>query len=55
MNAVKMRDILGYTNNPETNVFRVIHGEGDGFPGFICDYYDGILVFQAHSLGMWKL
>ncbi|MBQ5540579.1 MAG: class I SAM-dependent rRNA methyltransferase, partial [Bacteroidales bacterium] len=55
MNAVKMRGILGYTNNPETNVFRVIHGEGDGFPGFICDYYDGILVFQAHSLGMWKL
>lgn len=55
LDAVKMRDILGYTNNPETNVFRVIHGEGDGFPGFICDYYDGILVFQAHSLGMWKL
>ncbi|MBQ3657318.1 MAG: class I SAM-dependent rRNA methyltransferase [Bacteroidales bacterium] len=55
LNAVKMRGVLGYTNNPETNVFRVIHGEGDGFPGFICDYYDGILVFQAHSLGMWKL
>ncbi|MBQ5402886.1 MAG: class I SAM-dependent rRNA methyltransferase [Bacteroidales bacterium] len=49
------RKALGYIDNPQTNVFRIIHGEGDGFPGFICDFYNGILVFQAHSLGMWKL
>jgi 23S rRNA (cytosine1962-C5)-methyltransferase len=55
LDAVHTRKVLGYTDNPETNVFRIIHGEGDGFPGFVCDYYNGILVFQAHSLGMWKL
>ncbi len=36
----------------ETNAFRLIHGEGDGLPGLIIDYYNGIAVMQAHSLGM---
>lgn len=35
-----------------TNAFRLIHGEGDGLPGLIVDYYDGIAVMQAHSIGM---
>lgn len=35
-----------------TNAFRLIHGEGDGLPGLIVDYYDGVAVIQAHSLGM---
>jgi 23S rRNA (cytosine1962-C5)-methyltransferase len=35
-----------------TNAFRVIHGEGDGLPGLIVDYYNGIAVMQAHSVGM---
>ncbi len=55
LNAISTRKALGYIDNLQTNVFRIIHGEGDGFPGFICDFYNGILVFQAHSLGMWKL
>ncbi len=54
-NAIDVRKVLGYMDNPETNVCRIIHGEGDGFPGFICDYYNGIVVFQAHSRGMWNL
>lgn len=36
----------------ETNAFRLIHGEGDGLPGLIVDYYEGIAVMQAHSIGM---
>lgn len=34
-----------------TNCFRIVHGEGDGLPGLIIDYYDGIAVVQAHSAG----
>jgi 23S rRNA (cytosine1962-C5)-methyltransferase len=38
--------------NEDTNAFRLIHGEGDGLPGLIIDYYDGVAVVQAHSSGM---
>lgn len=37
----------------ETNAFRVIHGEGDGIPGLIIDYYDKNWVIQAHSSGIY--
>jgi 23S rRNA (cytosine1962-C5)-methyltransferase len=36
----------------QTNAFRLIHGEGDGLPGLIIDYYDGVAVVQAHDVGM---
>jgi 23S rRNA (cytosine1962-C5)-methyltransferase len=35
-----------------TNAYRLIHAEGDGLPGLIIDYYDGVAVVQAHSIGM---
>jgi 23S rRNA (cytosine1962-C5)-methyltransferase len=35
-----------------TNAFRLVHGEGDGLPGLIIDFYDGVAVVQAHSTGM---
>ena len=54
-NAIQLRKNLGLFNNNETNVFRLIHGEGDGMPGFICDFYNGTAVFQAHSYGMYLL
>ncbi len=38
--------------NDVTNAIRLIHGEGDGLPGLIIDYYDGVAVMQAHSSGM---
>ena len=41
-------------DNP-TNVFRLINGEGDFLPGLICDWYNGVLVMQAHSIGMHRL
>lgn len=37
----------------ETNAFRLIHGEGDGIPGLIIDYYDKNWVIQAHSSGIY--
>ena len=38
--------------NETTNVCRLVFGEGDGLPGLIMDYYNGHIVFQAHSIGM---
>ncbi|MBO7575115.1 MAG: class I SAM-dependent rRNA methyltransferase [Bacteroidales bacterium] len=38
----------------ETTCFRLIHGEGDGLPGLIIDWYDGVCVMQAHSVGMFR-
>ena len=35
-----------------TNCFRLIHGEGDGLPGLVVDYYNDIAIVQAHSMGM---
>ena len=40
--------------NQETNCFRLVHGEGDGLPGLIVDWYDGVCVLQAHSVGMFR-
>jgi 23S rRNA (cytosine1962-C5)-methyltransferase len=39
--------------NEHTNVCRMFFGEGDGVPGLIMDYYDGHVVFQAHSGGVY--
>lgn len=38
-----------------TNVFRLIHAEGDQLPGLVADWYNGVLVLQAHSVGMHRL
>lgn len=37
-----------------TNVYRLIHGEGDGLSGLIVDYYNGVAVMQCHSIGMFR-
>ncbi|HEU5293131.1 MAG TPA: class I SAM-dependent rRNA methyltransferase [Cyclobacteriaceae bacterium] len=49
--ALTLREKAGLISY-ETNAFRLIHGEGDGLPGLIIDYYDGVAVMQAHSFGM---
>ena len=41
-------------SDQQTNCFRLVHGEGDGLPGLIIDWYDGVCVMQAHSVGMWR-
>ena len=50
--AYEYRKKIGLIDNPETNVYRLVHAEGDGLPGLIIDYYNGTLVMQAHSVGM---
>lgn len=34
------------------NAYRLVHGEGDGMPSFICDVYDRWLVVQLMSAGL---
>ncbi|MBA2728244.1 MAG: class I SAM-dependent rRNA methyltransferase [Parachlamydiaceae bacterium] len=41
--------------NSETNVYRLINGEGDGLPGLIIDRYNDLLVLQVSTLGIDKL
>ena len=53
--AYDLRRNIGLAGQPETNVFRLVHGEGDNMPGLILDYYGGTVVFQAHSVGMWLI
>lgn len=49
--ALRLREISGLPSGT-TDSFRLIHGEGDGLPGLIIDYYNGVAVMQAHSVGM---
>ena len=49
--AIDYRKSLGIISDPDLNVYRLIHGEGDGLPGLIVDYYNGVAVMQFHSVG----
>jgi 23S rRNA (cytosine1962-C5)-methyltransferase len=53
--SMNYRKTLGLFDNPSINVFRLIHAEGDFLPGFIADYYNGVIVMQMHSVGMYRL
>lgn len=51
--AYDLRSQMGLTSNPSTNVYRLVHGEGDHIPGLIIDHYDGHVVIQIHSTGLY--
>ncbi len=53
--AINYRRAIGIIDNPEINVFRLIHGEGDGLPGLIVDFYNGVAVMQMHSIGFYRI
>ena len=53
-NAYQLRQRLGLTGTADTNVFRLVHAEGDGLPGLIIDVYGDVAVVQAHSVGMYR-
>ena len=59
--ALDVRIAVGLASGPEdgstvcgTDCYRLVHGEGDNLPGLIVDYYDGVCVMQAHSVGMFR-
>ncbi|MBN2772835.1 MAG: class I SAM-dependent rRNA methyltransferase, partial [Prolixibacteraceae bacterium] len=53
--AIEIRKNIGLINNIETNTFRLVNAEGDGMPGMIIDFYNGVAVTQMHSIGMYKI
>ncbi len=52
--AWKLRSSLRLTGSDKTNAFRLVHGDGDGIPGLIVDWYKGTAVIQAHSYGIYR-
>ncbi len=53
--AYKVRQTIVFQGGSgAVNCYRLVHGEGDGFPGLILDFYKGVVVFQAHTIGMWR-
>ena len=52
--ALVLRKACGLDGSAATTCYRLVHGEGDGLPGLIIDYYDGVCVLQAHSVGMFR-
>jgi 23S rRNA (cytosine1962-C5)-methyltransferase len=53
--ALAYRRAAGLLTDPQLNVYRLIHGEGDGLPGLIVDYYNGVAVVQMHSVGFYRI
>ena len=53
-NAYRLRQGLGLTGTADTDVFRLVHAEGDGLPGLVIDVYGDVAVVQAHSVGMYR-
>jgi 23S rRNA (cytosine1962-C5)-methyltransferase len=54
-NALGFRRSIGLFSDQETNVFRLIHAEGDNLPGLVADFYNGVVVIQMHSVGMYRI
>ncbi len=52
--ALNVRLACGLHVNEATDCYRLVHGEGDNLPGLIIDYYGGVCVMQAHSVGMFR-
>lgn len=50
--AYDLRVKIGLANSDETNIYRLVHAEGDGLPGLIIDIYNDTAVLQSHSVGM---
>jgi 23S rRNA (cytosine1962-C5)-methyltransferase len=55
MLAFLLRKAIGVAENSQNNVYRLIHGEGDGLPGLIIDIYNNTAVMQMHSVGMFRI
>src|SRR5438128_682242 len=50
--ALELRQVF---DQDQTNIYRLIHGEGDGLPGLVVDRFADILVAQIHTAGMERL
>jgi 23S rRNA (cytosine1962-C5)-methyltransferase len=53
--AYALRKTANLVKNKHTNIYRLVHAEGDGLPGLIIDIYGNTAVMQCHSAGMYKV
>lgn len=53
--ALHLRKSLGISDSESTNAYRLVFTEGDGIPGLIIDFYNGVAVIQAQSQGMYNV
>lgn len=53
--AWSLRHRLGLSVSKLTNIFRLVHSEGDELPGLVVDVYGSTAVMQCHSPGMYRL
>ncbi len=53
LKAVELRKKIDLPS-PDTNAYRLFHGEGDGASGLIIDIYNQAAVIQCHTIGMHK-
>lgn len=49
--AFALRKRLNLPQKKTTDCYRLVHGEGDGFPGLIIDVYRETAVVQSHTAG----
>ncbi|MCS6934918.1 MAG: class I SAM-dependent rRNA methyltransferase [Chitinophagales bacterium] len=52
--AMQWRSSLGLLRDKPTNACRLVFGEGDGMPGLVADWYNGVIVMQCHHAGMYR-
>jgi 23S rRNA (cytosine1962-C5)-methyltransferase len=52
--AYTMREKLGLAGSEITNVYRLVNAEADMLPGLVIDHYNGHLVIQIHSTGIYR-
>lgn len=52
--AYSLREKLNLASSEHTNCYRLIATEGDGLPGLIIDWYNGTVVLQVSSIGMYQ-
>lgn len=53
--AYHYRKSMNFIKEGETNIFRLLHAEGDGMPGLIIDVYNDTAIMQFHSIGMYLM
>lgn len=53
-NAFALRQTLNLAGSVNTNIYRLVHGEGDQLPGLIIDVYGKVAIIQAHHAGMYR-
>ena len=53
--AINYRKSLLLVDSVATNAFRLIHAEGDGFPGLVIDVYGNTAIVQCYTMGMYHI